>query len=256
MAVELEVSDSLVADSPGLTHGIVLEAQPEPEVRPLGETDTGMSWILSGMFVLFLIVCVRYRKNTRYLSVVFHDIFEVKERHNAFDDTLRETSFLWLLNALWCGAGGVILYGFLYYSPGGALFAEAADIKRLGICIGMATAYTLFLTAAYATVSNLFSVEGKASLWVKGYMAVQGVEGILLFPVALVGMCVPGLMAPMVTIGIIIFITAKILFIYKGFCIFFTEIATWVLFLYYLCSLELVPIVLTCAAAGYLCEKV
>ena len=245
-------SDSLTADTlgletPGLHYGIMLD-KPLPETAvPLGSHDSGLSWLITALVVVFVIACLKYRKNSRYLSLLLKDVLEIRERHNAFDDTLREMSFVWLLNILWIGGAGVLLYGMVG-DPGGGI-----EVGPLAICIGLATAYTLFLTAAYAVVGNLFSDGAKASFWVKGFLSTQGLEGILLFPVALAGLCVPPVMGPMIIAGIIIFLLAKLLFIYKGFCIFFTQITSWVLFLYYLCSLEIVPLVLTYTAALTMC---
>ena len=250
-------SDSLASDSVSssgmfLTYGLAFDP-PADHQQPVGESSNGMSWILTVLFLVFMVVSLRYRINSRYFSALIAEITEVRERHNAFNDTLRETSFVWLLNLLWCGSAGFLLYGMLF-SPESSVTTEGYDVKRIWICIGMAAAYTVFLTVAYTVVGALFSDGSKAEVWVKGYLSSQGLEAVALFPVALLGLCVPGMLGAMVIIGIIIFCIAKILFIYKGFCIFFTEIATWVLFLYYLCSLEIVPVVLTYAGARYFCE--
>ena len=248
------VSDSVAQIAP-LCHGIVLERPAGMDLRPLGETGPGISWLLTSLFAVFLIVALRYRKNSRFFSLMLHDVMEVRVRHNAFDDTLRETTFIWLLNVLWCGAAGVLFYGLLFGSEG-TLALDARAMRRMGVCIGMAGAYTVFLTAAYSAVGSLFSDGAKATLWVKGHLSTQGLESLALFPIALLGLCGPGLVGPMVMAGCIVFVLAKLLFIYKGFCIFFTQIASWVLFLYYLCSLEIVPVILTYVSARYLCTLV
>ncbi|MCH5217703.1 MAG: DUF4271 domain-containing protein [Muribaculaceae bacterium] len=247
-------ADSLAAaDRSGmeLTYGLRLEAPAERPAVPVGEGSAGMSWILTGVVLLFLVACLRYRQNSRYLSLIIHDMLEVRERHNAFDDTLRETTFVWLLNILWCCLAGVMVYGLMSGGLPGAI--GALDAGRIGICIGMAAAYTVFLSLAYTVMGNLFSDGPKASLWVKGHLSTQGLEAILFFPVAMIALCVPAIAPAMLTVGVIIFILAKILFIYKGFCIFFANPAGWVLFLYYLCSLEIVPIVITYVAVRQLC---
>ena len=57
-----------------------------------------------------------------------------------------------------------------------------------------------------------------------------------------------------VVAGFAMLILVKFVFIIKGFRIFFTESSLWVVFLYYLCSLEIVPMVITfglaCALLG------
>ena len=246
------VADTVSTHGMELHYGMVMERPSLKDERPVGANSTGMSWILTILIVLFVAVCLRYRKNTKYFSILLAEITEMRDRHNAFNDTLRETSFVWLLNILWCGSAGILLYGMLFPPAGGMLF-EGVKIGNLAICIGMAGAFTLFLTVAYYVVGNLFSDTFKASSWVKSYLSTQGLEGIIMFPIALVALCVPGLVSAMIILGVIVFLLAKLLFIYKGFCIFFTEMTSWVLFLYYLCSLEIVPIVLTYVAASSLC---
>ena len=257
LAADTVAPDTLSDSGMHLAYGLSIDG-PVHIVAPMGDTpagETGLSWLFVALFAVFAAVCLRYRKNTRYFSLLLNDITEMRERHNAFDDTLRETSFVWLLNILWCGAAGILLYGLLY-PPAAGILPGAADVGRMGVCIGMAAAYTLFLTLAYTVVGNVFSDGTKSSLWVKGYLSTQGLQAVMLFPIALFGLCMPSLMQPMIIAAFVVFILAKILFIYKGFCIFFSQTASWVLFLYYLCSLEIVPIVLTYVATSYLCVNV
>ena len=230
---------------------VTLDEPPAPVAAE--PVSNGMSWTVAAFMVLFLVICARYRQNSRFFSMILNNVLEVRERHNAFNDTLRETAFVWLLNALWCGSAGFLLYGLLF-RPEYGLLISSAGIGRIAICMGMALAYTVFLAVAYQVVGAVFSDPAKASLWVKGFLSSQGLEAIFLFPVALLGMCVPGILGGMAILGVIIFILVKIVFIYKGFCIFFAESASWVLFLYYLCSLEIVPVVLTYSGAAYLCS--
>ena len=247
------LADSLQSDTGlHLNYGIVLERPAAEAMAPAGSTGNGMSWILTGMFLILVFACVRYKKNSRFFSLMLNDIMEVRERHNAFDDTLREKSFVWLLNILWCGAAGMLLYGLIANPAPGALISPHG-IRMMCVCMGIGGAYTLFLALSYIVLGTLFSDSGKASMWVKGYLSTQGLEGVLMFPVAMLALCVPGLWGSMVVIGAIIFIIAKILFIYKSFCIFFTEISSWVLFLYYLCSLEIVPMILAYVLARHWC---
>ena len=236
--------------------GIIMQRPSGDESASLhNSADNRVSWMLTGLFLVFVVVCLRYRKNSRYFSILFRDVMEIRERHNAFDDTLRETSFLWLLNILWCGSAGILLYGVLYPPVAGTMFASL-NLMRLLVCMGIATAYTVFMAVSYTVVGSLFANSAKASVWLKGYLSTQGLEAMIMFMVALIALCVPGISTTMLIVAAIIFIIAKILFIYKGFCIFFAEFASWVLFLYYLCSLEIVPIVLAYAGARFFCGMV
>lgn len=253
VATDTLSSDSVPPYGMELNYGLLLHRPEALGGEPAGSGSPGMSWLLTGLFVVYTVVCLRYRKNSRYFSMILNEIVEVRERHNAFDDTLRETSFVWLLNLLWCGGAGILLYGYLY-PPVGADWLAGLGVSRLFLCMGIMVAYTLFMALAYGSVALVFTDGGKSSLWVKSFLSTRGLEGIALFPVALLGLCVPGMVSAMIILGIIIFIIAKLLFIYKSFCIFFADSATWVLFLYYLCSLEIVPVVLAFSGARFFCN--
>ncbi|MCH5214247.1 MAG: DUF4271 domain-containing protein [Muribaculaceae bacterium] len=233
--------------APRLGIQLVTPEPAEPAISPQSKSD-GFSWIVGALILVFAVVCVRIRRNSRYFALMLNDLTEVRERHNAFDDTLRETSFLWLLNLLWCGCAGVLLYVAVSRS-GGAVHAA-----QIGICIGVAVVYTLFLTMAYGVVGSVFTSGARASEWVKGYLSSQALGAMVLFPAALLALCMPQWSTAMVVLGAIVYFLAKLLFIYKGFCIFFSQTASLVLFLYYLCSLEIVPVVLACSGAIYLCR--
>ena len=250
--------DSVAVDSvalvPPVPGGISVTLDVPERLVPTGlqPESAGMSWVVGGLLLLFVVICLRYRKNSRYLSLLVNDMTEVKVRHNAFDDTLRETAFVWLLNVMMCACAGILLYGAIF-RPEAGLLISGRGVGRLGICMGLVLGYTLVMATVYKVVGTVFSDARTSTLWVKGYVASQGLSAILLFPIALLALCLPGMMFPMAVAGGVVFILAKLLFIYKGFCIFFTDSASWVLFLYYLCSLEIVPIVLTYAGAVFLC---
>ena len=75
----------------------------------------------------------------------------------------------------------------------------------------------------------------------------------MLFPLSLVALNYPKWDVPVLLIAAGVFVIGKIVFLYKGFRIFFTQISSWLLFLYYLCSLEIVPLILTYLGAVTLC---
>lgn len=260
--------DSLLADS--LEHvekkmGMVLDRPVTPSARPknantLHSGGEGMSWVFLVLGLVFCVVALKFKSNTKYLKVLVSDLTEVRLRHNAFDDTVRETSFLILLNVLWVCCTGVLLWKFLLVSlPSGIENSiSVPDKPGLGIaaCTGVVAVYAVVMAIAYSMVGNVFSDRGKMKLWVKGWAASQGLEVILFFPIALLTLCYSPWTIYLLEIAAGVFILGKIIFIYKGFRIFFNQISSWLLFLYYLCSLEIVPLILTYVAALELCLKV
>ena len=60
--------------------------------------------------------------------------------------------------------------------------------------------------------------------------------------------------APMLWIGVIIYISCRIVFICKGFRIFFNNLVSLLYFILYLCSVEIVPVILSFTGAIFLCR--
>lgn len=265
--VDSVAADSVPADSVAPARfGLILTPKkssynttltPRPNTPPLPSE----SWVMLGMFILFAIVCLRIRSNRKYLRVLWRDLIEVRERHNAFDDTVKETSLLVLLNIFWCTCAGVLLFYTLRLAvPDIPEFSFAlpalhkAPGKAIMLCIGIATAYNALMTGVYSLTGRIFSDAMHTSMWVKGFSAQQGLSTFLLFPLALLALCYPDNCKIILIIAIFPFIIGKFIFICKGFRIFFSNFTSILLFLYYLCSLEIVPLILTFVVSVALCS--
>ena len=234
-----------IAVEPEPVYGLILsppEVSPQPEMRSDNSLD--ISFILCGLFLLFLVIALRFRNNFKYVITIFRNLVETRTRHNAFDDTVRETSMLVLLNVMWCASIGIT--GFCLYQY---LFPELTDsnLRWAGMLWGMAfaTVYTLVMWGLYSVVGWIFSDRQHAILWVKGFSASQALMTPAIFITALIGICTPDAGLFVGIAAAIVFIIGKLVFIWKGYRIFFNQISSWVLFLCYLCSLEIVPLILS-----------
>ena len=219
----------------------------------LALTGIGVSWILTALFILSLVIALRFRNNIKYAVTMFRSLVETRTRHNIFDDTVRETSLIVMLNILWCACAGIVgFYWYLYVNPG------AVGWGRLwaGMLAGMALAaiYSIFLWAAYWAVGWVFSDREKAWLWVKGFAASQALMAPAFFITALVAICRPDTALATAGVALATFCLGKLIFIWKGYKIFFNQFSSWVLFLCYLCSLEIVPLILSYRCAHLLGE--
>lgn len=256
-------SSALAADTvvpvttvPGmvLDDGLIRE-----EYQPPVVSTHGMSWVFLGLGILFCIAALKFKNNTRYLKALLKDLTDVRVRQNIFDETVKETSFLILLNVLWVCCAGVLLWqGLLLLTPSewsSAFPLHGSSAAGIGICSGVAAVYLIILLVAYTVVGNVFSDSRRTLLWVKGAAASFALEAIFLFPLALVSICYAAWAKPVILISAGVFVLGKIVFIYKGFRIFFNQISSWMLFLYYLCSLEIVPLILTYLVALQLCSS-
>lgn len=228
-----------------------------PQYTPLAD---GTSWVILGLVLVFTTVCLRFRNNSRYMHALWRDLTEVRRRQNLFDETVRETSFLLLLNLLWCASAGVLLHAAVVWTWNHHLnpFDSAPPLPQhqaaaTALCIACAVAYTLFMATFYTVAGNVFADRHSTRMWVKGYAAAQGLAAFAFFPLALLCEVYPADNEPFLLIAAAVLAIAKIAFLWKGLRIFFNQFSSWVLFLYYLCSVEIVPLVLTYLAATALC---
>ena len=242
LALTLEGDSVTQAAEP--VYGILLTPPPSlaPAPHRSGET-LGVSFILCGLFLLFLVIALRFRNNFKYALTMFRNLIETRTRQNIFDDTVRETSLIVMLNILWIGSAGIICFDlFRFMNPEIGMSVS----RSIGMLWGMALAgvYALFLWWAYSAVGWVFSDAGHAALWVKGYSASQALMAPAFFLFALVSICRPDTSFQAALCAAVVFVLAKLAFIWKGYRIFFNQISSWVLFLCYLCSLEIVPLIL------------
>ncbi len=217
------------------------------------ESDA-LSWIYVILFSAFFLTCIRVRGNFKFIGSFFRDLVVVKERENLFDVTVRETSFIFFLLLLSGCSLGVLLslavpiFGGHFLSnpdlPTFGLAAEGQFIPAI-TCMGLVCVYIGAMWACYIVVGKVFTDTLHTWLWVRGFTSGTGLGAAVFFPLALAALAYPTHTREIILVAFAMLILVKFLFIIKGFRIFFTESSLWVVFLYYLCSLEIVPLVIT-----------
>lgn len=256
------VMDSLAKDSLTIApkKGIVM-VNPEKDVVPevVKKESSATSYVLVFLIALFCLIALRFRNNSRYIKVLFSELTEVRTRHNVFDETVRETLFLVLLNLLWCASAGVLIFTALEFLfpdiPSASTGVTVDPLAGYAVCMGIATLYTLFMNGVYLCVGNVFSDSVHTKLWVKGFAASQAICSFLFFPLALLCLCYPEARETLLLLSIFAYLPVKIIFLWKGFRIFFVRMSSWILFLYYLCSLEIVPLLLIYVLTLQICTS-
>lgn len=261
VAVDTLAADSVAADTlvAGEYPSLAIMESPVHSVDGQRDVESGlgMSWIYLLLTLLFTLAAFRIKNSPRHFKAIWSDLFETRLRSNAFDDTVDETMLLILLNALWAASAGVLLWAFIGmtagYDPAWSLSVALPQPVGIAVCMGVCAIYVAGITAAYWVVGNVFTDSRRAVLWVKGATASTAICGVLFLPPAFLVMCYPTWTQILLIIVASVFILCKILFICKGFRIFFDHLSSWLLFLYYLCSLEIVPLILVYFGTVVLC---
>ena len=224
---------------PGYTAGMT--AHPRP--TQLGH-DTGVMALLMAMFLLMALNCRHY---AIFFKTFAQDLLKVRERDNVFDDrTVSETRIVMSLVATLCVCEGILLHAALpwaRFTEGVSLFGS---IATLSVVAGV---YYGFQLAANAVVGYLFTSPGLATQLLRGYNASQALLGLCLVIPTLAVLFRPAYGGVMLVIAATLYIAARIVFICKGFKIFYHNYFSLIYFILYLCSLEIVPLLLVYRAA-------
>ena len=261
VAADTVAADSIAVDTlvAGEYPSMAIMESPVRSVEGQRETEEGfgMSWIYLVLTLLFTLAALRIKNSPRHFKAIWTDLFETRLRSNAFDDTVDETVLLILLNALWAASAGVLLWALIGmtagYNPAWSLSVLLPQPVGIAVCMGVCAIYVTLITTAYWVVGNVFTDSRRAVLWVKGATASTAIGGGLSLPPAFLVLCYPSWTPKLLIIAASVFILCKILFIWKGFRIFFDHLSSWLLFLYYLCSLEIVPLILVYFGTVVLC---
>lgn len=223
--------------------------------------EPAASWVYLILFVLFFLVCLRLRGNMKFVHSLARDLVEIRDRESMFDDTMRETSVILLMILLsGCSMGVLLLGGVRFFGdlmPEPAVYPQlkgivSGDMPSVLVCMAVACAYILLMWMCYNVVGRVFSDSNHTWVWVRGFTASFGIAGAVFFPLALAAIAYPAFTREIVFWAFLMLIIVKIVYIVKGFRIFFAESSSWVVFLYYLCSLEMVPLAMTFGFAKFL----
>lgn len=208
--------------------------------------DTG---VMGMLIALFLIIALNFRHYSTFIKTFMQNLFTVRTRANAFDDhnTTSEVRVLASLIILGCACQGILLFSIINIDvPGINVFFGVGSATILAIL------YYLWQLAAYSTVGYVFGSGNQAAQWLKGFNASQSLLSMALVVPALVILFNPDMAEALIYIGAALYLVARIIFISKGFRIFYHQSFSLLYFILYLCTLEIIPPLLMIKAAFFL----
>lgn len=235
----------------------------ESEHRPSSTADN--SWLSAVLIAFIVLMLLSVSRNRRLFRTLWDELVGMRRRENAFDEhTTRETSTLLLMAVQWSFCVGLLLFnaismgdvafgGFavnmpVYDTSGGSLgiFADAAKI------VALAAAYYDVQYCVYSAIGYTFTDPVGHRLYVQGFTASQSLLGFALIVPTLISLFYPSAASLMVSIGAMLYIIARIVFIIKGFRIFYINFLSLVNFILYLCAIEIIPLSLIYKIALFL----
>ena len=214
--------------------------------------------VMGLMMLVAMAVVLSYRTGYKYLENFVRNMFSTRRRENLFDDhTVNETKILTALIGLSCVMQGfALMVGVSLAVPSLASGILRSPALSLGLGAAVVMAYYLLQLLVYHVLGYVFTDSISTRLWIDGFKATQSLLGLLLLPVIGVMLLKPELSTPMLLVAAGLYICARLVFICKGFRIFYGNLSSIVYFILYLCSLEIVPLAMLGAGTIYLCRNV
>ena len=211
-----------------------------------------MALLLTGV----MLVVFSYRSGYKYLENFLHNMFSTRRRDNLFEDhTMSEKRILSALMANTCIVEGLLLYaGIDLWVPSLSTALHSHVWHYVLLFVGIALLFYLSQLFVYALVGHVFTDGINAKLWTAGFNATQSLLGLLLLPVVGVLLVAPVAAKQMLICAIILYFCARIVFICKGFRIFYSNLPSLVYFILYLCAVEIVPIAVLCTGTIFFCK--
>ncbi len=242
-----------------ITH---INQMPVLEVPAAGNARTHNSSPLhdTGSMIMFLLSCLflitSYRLGHVYIANLTHNMFSIKGKDDLYSDhTASDTRIIIALMVNTCLMEGLLLfYGLSWYNPQLTLALQNSVFLHVFVLVLSAGLFVTLQLFLYRLIGFTFSDDSLTDLWVGGFLSSQAMLGLLLFPIAVITLVFPSSIKLMITIAIILYILARIVFIWKGFRIFFNNLSSSIYFILYLCAIEIVPPLLALAGTVYVCS--
>lgn len=219
-----------------------------PEERPaLPGYDSGIACLLLGVFLLLAFNLNRY---STYIKTFTQDLWSVRRRENVFDvRTINETRVQMSMLLLVCVCEGIFVYAL---TPDTPLWSRLGMFPAIILLSVVAVAYYGAQTVAYRLVGYVFSDKVTSRQWIKGFSASQSLLGLALTIPAVLVLFNPGTACIMVSIAVFLYFTARLIFICKGFRLFYHNFDSLIYFILYLCTLEIMPLILLIRAYDFI----
>ena len=217
---------------------------------PLHDTPS-MALLLGGL----LAVALSYHSGYKYIGNLMHYMFSTRRRGNLFEDhTLHETTMLTALMANTCIVEGfIIYYAVQMFYPSLAPLLKGNTFLHIGLFTALAIVFLIAQWVIFKVLGYTFTDKVGARLWVEGFKATQSLVGLLLLPVLVLLLLYPAHGKLLLSVAALLYLIVRLIFIVKGFRIFYSNLTSIVYFLLYLCAVEIVPLAVMAGLTVWLC---
>ena len=208
--------------------------------------------LIAVLLLLAALVMFNANHGRRLFRNLTQDLWGLRQRQNAFDEhTANETQTFILLILVLCVGQALLLYSWFVGN------VAVTSFHVINLCLLALLALTcglfVFKLLAIMAIGNIFTDSHSAALWTRGFNTTSAFLGILTIFPALIVIFYPSVAFPMIILALCTFLAAEVSFVIKGFKIFYDAFAVLLYFILYLCSLEIIPVVIVYMMARAIC---
>ena len=211
--------------------------------------------IISLLLLLFVLATIAFSNSRHFVVRQTKNFFSTnREGMTEITETaveIRFQAFLTFLNSLLLS----ILFYFYTLNFIGETFLLDSQYHLIAIFLGMTVVYYLVKTMLYAIVNNVFFDGKKNRQWMKSFLFITSIEGVLLFPLVVVWTFFDISIQNAVFYVVIVISIVKILELFKCFLIFFRQNVVKLQIILYFCTLEIIPMVLLWGALVFMANS-
>ncbi|MCM1077061.1 MAG: DUF4271 domain-containing protein [Bacteroides sp.] len=223
---------------------------PPAERKQLPGYDSGVLCLIIGVFLLLAYNFLHY---STFLKNFTYDLWAIRRTDDASAvRTFSETGIQMSIVMLACLSEGIIVNAAM--SAGSVVSSLSTFIVIAALSI-IAVVYYLWQLLVYRLVGYVFTDRLSAMQWLKGFNASQALLGMTLTIPALVVLFNPERASVVVTVGAVCYVLARLIFIFKGFRLFYDNFGSLLYFILYLCTLEIVPPVILYRCVAYFSQS-
>ncbi|MEG0949243.1 MAG: DUF4271 domain-containing protein [Bacteroidales bacterium] len=234
--------DLLVA-LPDSTLGIYTSQPAGIKGIPHIQSPAASSWISLLLILCFLVVTASYRSSNKFIQYIVSEIFDYKERSGFHQKSTLNMVRLKaaLLFMTFLIEGLALFVVFTKFEPR-ISFSELKDITLVGAFSACFAFFYLSQLAVYSIISYTFTNKTNAGMISGTLTGITILRGLLLFIPVLISIYHSIPLNIFIFITISLYFATRILFIYKGVKIFFSDFYRLIYVVLYLCTFEIAPL--------------
>lgn len=236
----------LNSETVGYTTGLAATERPE-----LPGYNSG---VLCMVIAMLLLVIFTARHYGRFFRTLVNNLWSIRVRTNLFDEhTVNETRIMVALVVQVCVCEALLIVSWMLGD--GATFTSGELAATAAIATAGTGAYYVVQLAMYRIIGYAFTSRQLAVQWLQGFNSTQTLLGFALLVPTLISLFYPAAAPALIVLSVILYIVARMVFICKGFRIFYHNLFSLIYFILYLCSVEIIPLLIVYRGVQSICRN-